>query len=101
MLVDHNPAGLQVHIVHGLAGDQLIVINFTVVNTVISVEICLTDSKQVGVVVRNDVFNLISFIFQECTASIPVAEFDPSVASITICVPGIEVTIRQYGGLKW
>ena len=100
MLVNHHPAGLQVHIVHGLASDEVIVFNLAVVKAVISMQISFTYPKQVRMMIRNDIFNLICFVFQESRPSIPVAKFDPSVASVTICVSGIKIAIRQDGILE-
>ena len=44
-VVHDYPAGLEVQIVQGLACDQIIIINLAIVNTMISVKICLTDSR--------------------------------------------------------
>ena len=58
MLVHHHPAYLEVHIVQGLAGYKLIIINFAVVNAVISMQICLTNTNKVRMVIRNNKFNI-------------------------------------------
>ena len=100
MLVHHHSTGQQVRIAYGIAGYKIIVIYLAVVNTLIFVKISFTDAQNV-MGVRNNIFDLICFIFKESRSSIPVDKFDPSVASVTISVPGITNAIRQDGGLVW
>ena len=98
---DHHPADLQVHIVQGLAGNKIIIIYFAFIYAVTFVQISFTDTYQMRMMVRDNIFNSNCFIFQVSTSSIPVTQLDASVSSVSISVPGIEVAIRQYGMLEW
>ena len=46
-------------------------------------------------VIRNDILNLIDFIFKVCTASIPVGELDTSIISVSISIPCIKIAISR------
>ena len=60
------------------------------------VQVGLTYSKQVRMVIRDKVFYFISFIFKVSAASIPMTESDPPVTSVSIGISCIKVAIRQY-----
>ena len=67
-----------------LAGDEIIVRNFTIIKAMIIFQICLTDSKEMWMMISNDVFNLIYFILQISIASIPVTQLNPPIGPISI-----------------
>ena len=63
-------------------------------------QICLTNTNQVRMVIRNNMFNINCLVLKVSISSIPVTQHDPSVSSVTISVSCIEVAIRQYRVLK-
>ena len=94
MLVHNHSADSQVLIVYGSAGDQIIIFNLTVINRMIFMKVGFTDSQQMWMVVKNEVFNIIGFVLKIGIACIPMSELDSSISSVTIGIPGIEVAVR-------
>ena len=58
-------------------------------------KISLTDPKKMRMMIRDEIFNFNSLVLKMGISSIPVTEFDPSVASVPIGVPGIKIAVRQ------
>ena len=46
-------------------------------------------------VIRNDIFNLVDFILQVCTASIPMGKLNTPIISVSISIPCIKIAISR------
>ena len=84
MLIAYNSAYFQLVIVKSLTEDQVIILKLNIFNIMDFLQIRFTNTQQMWIMFSHNLFNLMHFIDQVSTPSIPVGKLDSPILSVPI-----------------
>ena len=91
MLVDNNPAGLNIRVGQSKGGVHVIVLNSDIIKVMIVKKICLRKSKYMWVMILNNSLHLMDSVLEICRTLVKMCYSNAMLPPITICILGMEI----------